>query len=132
MASTACIGLGLSSASSHETMTITVRNRSCLERSWPPTSVGVILLLVAGSMLSYPIWALLLAKYVQERDSLVGGSDSETLVTNILDALARGVLETAPMYVARAFTLYIGLCVGYVGLERLGLTLRCERKSQRS
>jgi hypothetical protein len=96
--------------------------------------VGVILLLVvAGSMLAYPLWALLLAKYVQERTSLVGGSESDALSISvqILDAMAHGILETAPTYVAKAFTLYIGLCVGYVGVASLGWTLRSEQKSRR-
>jgi hypothetical protein len=131
MAPTACADSG---PSSNATMTITVKNPSCLQRAWPSTSVGVILLLVAGSILAYPIWALLLAKYVEERESLFGvpESDAFSIVAEILDTLAQGILEMAPSLVARTFTLYIGLCVGYVGIATLGWTLRNDHMSKRS
>lgn len=128
MASTAGVG-----SSSDATMTITVANPSCLQRVWPSTSVGLILLLVAGSMLAYPIWALLFAKYTQERESRFGVPESGafSIAAMILDTLAQWILEMAPSLVARIFTLYIGLCVGYVGLATLGWTLRSEHMSKR-
>ena len=55
-----------SSSSSDAMMTISVANASCLQRVWPSSSVGLILLLVTRNMLAYPFWALLFAKYIHE------------------------------------------------------------------
>jgi len=68
-------------------------------------------------MLAYPLWWLVLAKYREERDSLV--ADEGSIVTWIFDALSQGVLDTAPRLVAGFFLLYVGLCAGYVGISSL-------------
>ena len=72
-------------------MTISVANASCLQRVWPSSSVGLILLLAAGNMLAYPFWALLFAKYIHEQESVFGVPESGafSIIAVILDALAQ-------------------------------------------
>ena len=100
-------------------VTVTVKNSSYLNRSWPPSSVGIVLSIVAGNMIAYPLWWLVLAKYREERDSLVRMGQESSILVSILDALSHSVLETAPRLVAGSFLLYVGLCAGYVGLATL-------------
>lgn len=99
------------------TIQVTLKNPACLNRSWPPSSVAMILLVIAGNMLAYPLWCLLLAKYQEERDSLFKANGS--IFVWVLDALSRAILETMPRLVAGSFLLYIGLCAGYVGILSL-------------
>jgi hypothetical protein len=95
---------------------ITVKHSTYLNRSWPSINMAIILLVVAGNMLSYPLWWLLFSKYQRERDSMFG-ENNESLFVTILDVLARGVLEALPTFVSVCFLLYTGLCAGYVGIS---------------
>lgn len=112
-------------------MKITLSDPFCLDRHWPAKFVAVGFLIVAGNMLAYPLWALLLAKYREERESLYmrgNANDPVPVVVVMLDALAHAVLETAPSLVARALILYLGLCAGYVGISAtFGYSLRKEK-----
>lgn len=101
------------------TVEITLKDPAYLNRSWPPWFVAVILLVIAGNMIAYPLWCLLFSKYQEERDSLVDALSGRSPFVQILDALSQGILETAPRMVAGLFLLYIGLCSGYVGIASL-------------
>ena len=97
------------------TFKITVQDASYLNRSWPSSTVAVALLVIGGNMLAYPVWCILLSKYLEERGSL----GNESTVVWILDALAQAILETAPRLVAGFMLIYIGICAGRVGIASL-------------
>lgn len=101
------------------TVNIIVKSPSRLNRSWPPTNVAVVLLVIAGNMIAYPLWWLIFAKYREECTSLLFEESDGSLFVKILDALSRGVLETAPRLVAAFFLLYLGLCAGCVRISLL-------------
>lgn len=91
---------------------------------WPPVLPVMLIFIVSLLTALYPLWAILLWKYQEDKNTYFYSSFLSVAVGNVerynilffLDMISTWVLEKVPILVSELLALHISLCIIYAGL----------------
>ena len=102
-----------------DTYSIYIQDSRRMKASWPPSAQYYFPFLLGICLAFYPILALLLGKYRQERDSIfVEWMGEESRVVSFLDFMSIWILDWSPRLAAKLLSAHIVLLLCFVGIQR--------------